>query len=131
MKTFDYVVFSIDNVTDLHTVAKFTRWIDTKRALGELDGEFSVLIGKWKNKLENSFLLRRTDFDKWVVPYGWVDKQEAIMRVSADKRMSTQIVTLGGKILISGHLLQVPPELAMKAEGFTYCIKRDIYWVLT
>jgi hypothetical protein len=131
MKMLDYVIFSIDNADDVHTLAKFTRWLDTKRVLGELQENPWVLIGKWRGKLENSFLLRRDDFTKYVVPYDWVKNQKAIMRVSADKRMAAQVVSLDEEILAKGFLMQVPMQAAFKAEGFTYCPKRDIYWVLT
>ena len=131
MNTLDYVIFSIDNSTDLHTLAKFTRWIDTKRALTELKEEPWVLIGKWRGKLENSFLMRSQDFYKYVLPFEWVKNQEAIMKVSADKRMAAQIVSFDEEILAKGNLRQVSADSAFKSEGFTYCPKRNIYWVLT
>lgn len=131
MKMLDYVVFSIDDAHNLHTLAKFTRWIDTKRALGEIQEEPLVLIGKWRGKLENSFLMRRDDFNKYVVPFDWVKNQKSIMRVSAGKRMEAQIINSYGEILTKGHLRQVSAGSAFNAEGFTYCPKRNIYWVLT
>ena len=130
MKMLDHVVFSIDNAHDLHTLAKFTRWIDTKKALSELQQTPYVLIGKWKGRLENSFLMNSDDFNKYVIPHGWVDKQKTVMKVSADKRMSAQIMTLTGEILSKGFLKQVSPEIAHKADGFTYCPERGVYWVL-
>ncbi len=41
------VIFSIDNVSDLHILATFTRFLDTKRAMGNLVGSVALCFGSY------------------------------------------------------------------------------------
>ena len=66
----EYVIFAIDNNTDTHTVAKFMRHIDTKRALGAMKGRMVQAIGYWEGILEPSYIMRKDDYLATAKDYG-------------------------------------------------------------
>ncbi len=47
----NYALFSIDNVTDTHTLAKFLRHFDTQVAMSRTKGYLVQCIGSYKGKL--------------------------------------------------------------------------------
>tara|TARA_R110002153_G_scaffold13774_1_gene50924 strand:- start:360 stop:758 length:399 start_codon:yes stop_codon:yes gene_type:complete len=85
------VIFAIGNNSDLHTVAKFTRLMDTARAMGDLQGSVVSCIGHWTNNdgsadLEPSYMMDKVDYDKFVVPSGYVDGQVCVLLIPGDTR---------------------------------------------
>ena len=74
------VCFAIDNNHDLHTVAKFTRFLDTYRALGALSGSVIQCVGFWEGELEPSYLMDRKDYDGWVKNSGYVGHRLTLMQ---------------------------------------------------
>ena len=64
-----YVIFSIDNVTDTHTLAKFLRHFDTQVALSKTKGYLMPCIGSYNGKLEQSFICRTEDYLDYVESY--------------------------------------------------------------
>ena len=77
-----YTIFSIDSANDLHTLAKFTRRLDEKRALGKLHGNVVMCVGSYKGQLEYSFLMLTRDYFDFVHTSGYVGNQESVLRVS-------------------------------------------------
>ena len=129
----NYIIFSIDNVTDTHTLAKFLRWIDTKRAMSELQSPCVPLVGMYQGKLEHSFMLTEHDFNKYVLPYAWVDNQECVMVVRTN--IYGQMLACFRAVSAiweseSLPLRQVSAEEAMRSEGFTYRPDIGIDWVM-
>lgn len=124
-----YVIFSIDNVSDLHTKAKFLRHIDTQNALGYLKGNMVLCIGCYKGILEDSFLLRSDDFDKWVRNSGYVNGQESVLHVRG-KDMHCEFEFLQGGCDSVGRLVQVTAQEAFKSDGWTYRPDLNIYWII-
>lgn len=121
----DYVIFSFDNYHDLHTVAKFTRYIDTLRAMGKLNGGVVSLIGSWDGKLEYSFLTRLDDFNRYIRDSFYVDGQQSFMFVCGD-RMHIH----WGDGVICGRLVVVTPDEAFEHEGWTYRIDTDTFYLM-
>ena len=85
------VIFAIDNNADLHTVARFTRHLDTQRALGKLQGDVVACIGQWTDPyghphLEPSYMMDRADYDAFVASSGYVDKQDCVLVIPGDTR---------------------------------------------
>ena len=124
-----YTIFSIDNVSDWHTVSKFMRHIDTLASMGKTKGNFIQCIGKWKDSLESSFLCLTEDFVAHVKPFGYVDKQECVMQVSGEGRMRCQLVWADGSIESIGHLHSYKSVEGLNAEGWTYRPDLGLYWV--
>jgi len=125
-----YMIFSIDNVFEVHTLAKFLRYIDTLKHSSQLEGNMELCIGSWEGKLEYSFIMLTSDFQKYVVPLGWVDNQESTLQLYNEKgnRYSTFEVTQG-KLKFFGIMQQVTKEEALASTGWTYRPDLDAYFV--
>jgi hypothetical protein len=80
------VIFSIDNVSSLHTMATFTRFLDTKRAMDKLVGSVTLCVGSYKGELEPSFMMNEVDFNKFIRGTDWIKDQESILNVPGDVR---------------------------------------------
>ena len=93
------VIFSIDNVSDLHTMATFTRFLDTKRAMGKLVGSVTLCVGSYKGKMEQSFMMDQVDFNKFIRGTYWIDDQESVLHVPGDVRQPCSL-----EYLASGHI---------------------------
>ena len=87
----DYVIFAIDNNTDVHTVAKFMRLIDTKRVMGEMSGDMVQCIGNWEGILETSYIMRKDDYTSIVLPAGYTNEQEAVMIAPSSRNQPATI----------------------------------------
>ena len=122
-----YVIFSIDKAWDLHTKAKFLRYIDTQRALGELKGNMVLCIGSYKGVLEDSFILRADDFDRFVRPSHYVSGQESVLHVRG-KDMHCKLEIFYEGYVNLGRMVQMTKEEAYKQDGWTYRPDLNIYW---
>lgn len=123
-----YVIFSVDN--DLHTRAKFLRHIDTQRAMNYLKGNMVMCIGAYKDKLEDSFILCREDFDKFVRGSSYLVNQESVLHVRG-KRMHCEFEYLFSGIKKNyGHLVQVTAQEAFNSDGWTYRPDMNTYWII-
>jgi hypothetical protein len=88
---FEKVIFAIDGNTDTHIVAKFMRLMDTRRALGDLQGRVVQCIGMWtdgegRRHMEPSYMVDARDYYQIVKPSGYVDHQECALKVPGDTR---------------------------------------------
>jgi hypothetical protein len=124
-----HVIFSIDNVSDLHTKAKFLRYVDTLRAMNVLKGNVKLCIGMYKGILEDSFIVRGDDFDKHIRLSGYVDKHESILHIRG-KSMLCEFEFLSGGFDRAGRMLQVTANEAMTKTVWTYRPDLNIYWTL-
>lgn len=125
-----YVIFSIDNWWDLHTLAKFTRHVDTLRSMGKLQGNVVSLVGCYEDVLETSFLVTERDFEDHVLTSDYVKGQHSFMYVSEQKQMPARIVTQDGEILQRGRLKQVSVINALDQSGWTYRPDVNTYYIL-
>ncbi len=87
-----YIIFSIDNIHDTHTLAKFLRHMDSKFALGYTRSKLTPCVGLYQGVLEYSFVCHEDDYCQFVVPYGATQNQESILAVEGSK-MSTFLIT--------------------------------------
>ena len=124
-----YVIFSIDNVSDLHTKAKFLRYVDTLRAMSVLKGNMKLCIGMYQGILEDSFIIRGDDYDAHIRLSGYLDKQESILHIRG-KTMLCEFEYLNGGFDRAGRLVQVTASEAMTKSGWTYRPDLNIYWTL-
>jgi len=75
----NHVIFAIDNDKNLHTVAKFTRHLDTQRALGRLNYNPQIGIGSYDDELEQCYMMDYNDYYEFVANSGYVDGQESVL----------------------------------------------------
>lgn len=75
----EYVIFAIDNDDDVHTNAKFMRFMDTLDVMGKMRGKMKLCIGSYNDALERSYLVRFDDFFDHIAESGYVDEQESIL----------------------------------------------------
>lgn len=114
------IIFAIDNNTDLHTVAKFMRHMDTQRALGDFKGNLTQCIGFWEGELEPSYMLNEVDYRRFVEPMGFTDGQVCILHVPADTRQPCTLESAGGDRHSVGVMREVKPSEALGLDAWTY-----------
>lgn len=124
-----YTIFSIDEVNNLHKLAKFTRHIDTQVAMGNLSGSVVTCIGSYKGEIEQSFMMLTADYETHVKPHGFTDKQESVLLVSECNKQYADLLFSNGSRLSIGSLKCVTKEEAMKQEAWTYRPDINQYWV--
>lgn len=124
-----YVIFSIDNWTDLHTKAKFFRHMDTLRSMGKLNGKLLSLIGSWEGQLEDSFLLDQEDFETHVRHSGFVEDQTAFVIVSEEKSMPVRLDSIWGSLKV-GRMKAVTKKKALAQDGWTYRPDTNTYYII-
>lgn len=120
------VCFAIDNNHDLHTVAKFTRTLDTQRALGELSGSVIQCVGYWEGELEASYLVDRKDYDVWVKNSGYVDDQACVMLIPGDTRQPCSLLFTNGTQVNIDALREVEGPDGLDA--WTYVLETKKYF---
>jgi hypothetical protein len=132
-----YVIFSVDNIHDLHTLAKFTRYVDTLRAMGYLKGDFKTLVGSYKGVMEYSFLCDRVDFDKHILLSSFVDNQESFLSLSYTSNGRTAPRALAnlwhpktGPTTSIGEFKETTKREAMGYEGWTYDPALNKYFIV-
>lgn len=119
-----YIIFSIDEVNDVHTLAKFLRHMDTQKALGKVEGAMRILMGSYKGAMEQSFICTEGDFNNHVSPMGFTTNQES---VSAPRSFATLVFPDGDTDSL-GEFKEVSRELAMALDGWTYDPMMDTYY---
>ena len=123
-----YIIFSIDNVTDTHTLAKFMRYIDTLNVMQKTKGSMQICYGSWEGVIEQSFIMRRDDFDKHVRHSGYVSCQESFLHVPADRRQPCVLEYQDGTKIGIGPMQSVTKEHALTLSGWTFNPKLNEYF---
>ena len=114
------IIFAIDENTDTHAVAKFMRHVDTKRALGELQGGLVHCIGYWEGILEPSYMMDERDYRKFVEPMGFTDGQDCILHVPGDTRQPCTLEYSDGSTWTVGPMYEVSKDNALHLNAWTY-----------
>ncbi len=123
-----YVIFSIDNASDMHTLAKFTRYIDTKKMLDKMSGNCIPCIGMYKGVMEYSFLCNYEDYVDFIANSGYVDNQESVLEIGPTRKRKAHIWYSNGAKAYVGWMSEVSYEVAMKSEHWTYRPDLNKYW---
>jgi hypothetical protein len=128
----NYVIFSIDNVHDVHALAQFSHHLDMKRAMQKLKGNVVLAIGSYKGVMEQSFILLRDDFDLVVRGSDWIKEQESILHVEDGHGGvvygALEYLATGTTEHI-GVLREVPQVEAMLHDGWTYRPDLNKYFI--
>ena len=114
------IIFAIDNNTNTHAVAKFMRHVDTKRALGELQGGLVHCIGYWEGILEPSYMMDERDYRKFVEPMGFTDGQDCILHVPGDTRQPCTLEYSDGSTWTVEPMYEVSKDNALHLNAWTY-----------
>lgn len=128
----NYVIFSIDNVHDVHTLAQFSHHLDMKRAMQKLKGKPVLCVGSYKGVMEQSFILLRDDFDLVVRDTQWVKDQESILHLEDGHKGvvygALEYLATGTTEHI-GIVKAVSQAEAMQHDGWTYRPDLNTYWI--
>ena len=136
----EYVIFAIDNDANLHTNAKFLRYMDEREVMGKTKGKMKLCIGSYKGKLERSYIVRWDDFMEHIAESGYVDNQESIL-ILRDGYYGVTYATLkfnndegkfpnvGYDDLFLGAFKSIPASEAQYEEAWTYRPDLDTYYV--
>lgn len=124
-----FYIFSIDNHTHAATMAKFLRFSDYQTMQG--GGKVIPCQGMWQGRLEPSFITCSKTFLS-LFAGGWVDEQEAFLRVEGSKYSPTFLINNTPLMVptFAGYMCQVAKEEAFLAEGFTYRYDTNQYFIL-
>jgi len=141
----EYVIFAIDNDDNVHTNAKFLRYVDEREVMGKTKGKMKLCIGSYKGKLERSYIMRWDDFMEHIAESGYVDKQESILilrdgyygKVYATLKFNSaynsdwpaEFTNVGYDDLFLGEFKSVPAHEAQYEEAWTYRPDLDTYYV--
>ena len=89
------------------------------------------LKGCYKGVTEYSWLCHSEDFNRYVLPAGFVDGQESILRRSECNKMYTDLVYLkGGERVHLGCMKSVTEEVAKAEDNWTYRPDQDQYYIV-
>jgi len=122
------IIFAIDNDTDVHTVAKFLRHIDTARAMETMKGAFIPCIGCYDGELESSYMMDERDYRRIVEPLSFTADQDCIMHVPADTRQWCTLEYATGGTESIGAMRQITALEAMGLRAWTYVLETGMYW---
>jgi len=136
----EYVIFAIDNDDDVHTNAKFLRYVDEREVMGKTKGKMKLCIGSYKGKLERSYIMRWDDFMEHIAESGYVDNQESILilrdgyygKVYATLKFNndeSKFPNVGYDDLFLGEFKSIPSNEAQYEEAWTYRPDLDTYYV--
>jgi len=141
----EYVIFAIDNDDNVHTNAKFLRYVDEREVMGKTKGKMKLCIGSYKGKLERSYIMRWDDFMEHIAESGYVDKQESILilrdgyygKVYATLKFNSaynsdwpaEFPNVGYDDLFLGEFKSIPASEAQYEEAWTYRPDLDQYYV--
>jgi len=136
----EYVIFAIDNDDDVHTNAKFLRYVDEREVMGKTKGKMKLCIGSYKGKLERSYIMRWDDFMEHIAESGYVDNQESILilrdgyygKVYATLKFNndeSKFPNVGNDDLFLGEFKSIPSNEAQYEEAWTYRPDLDTYYV--
>lgn len=129
LNSHEYVIFSIDNVSDVHALAKFLRHIDTQEHMGKMKGKMKLLTGSYKGAIEYSFMLRQEDFEAFVEFSGYIKDQESILQYNGNTDSATLIMLKDYMSIDLGKLVAVDKALALNSEAWTYDPITEEYFI--
>ncbi len=122
------VIFAIDNDTDVHTVAKFLRHIDTARAMDNMKGSFIPCVGCYDGMLESSYMMDERDYRRLVATTDFTKDQDCIMLVPADTRQPCTLESGVNNSSTIGPMRKVDALEALGLVAWTYVIETGTYW---
>lgn len=122
------VIFAIDNPSDLHQVACFTRFLDTQRALGRLRGHVTQCIGHWEGILEPSYMMDAKDYYELVASSGYTTNQICVLHVPADTRQQCHTQTSYGMKENVGKMVRVDKSELNLVDPWTYVMATEEYF---
>jgi len=96
--------------------------------LNKMSGNCIPCVGMYKGIMEYSFLCNWEDYNEFIVNSGYVDKQESILVIGPTKKRKAHILYKDGRDEYIGWMSEVPYEVAMRSEHWTYRPDLNKYW---
>jgi hypothetical protein len=132
----NYVIFSIDNVHDLHSLSKFLHRVDVQRAMQRMKGDMKLCIGAYKGVLEQSFIMTEHDFGAFVEAGAYIQNQESVLLIEdghhGEMYASLWLLYRGlreDEHVNLGLLKSVDKSVALSKDAWTYRPDLNIYWI--
>jgi len=132
----NYVIFSIDDAHDMHTLSKFLHSMDVHKAMQRMQGDMKLCVGSYKGVLEQSFILTERDFGAFVEGGEFVQCQESVLLIEdghyGEVYASLQYLSVGmrdGEHVSLGLLKSVDKSVALEQDAWTYRPDLNIYWI--
>lgn len=125
-------IFSVDNVDELRSLRKFTKYIDQLKAMNKLQGDPKLCFGMYKGVMEQSFIMTLQDFLWYVRTTPWFQGQEAYMVVDEGHKgvMYASMVSKSDQWTPLGRLIEVTQQTAFEKSGWTYRPDMNTFWIV-
>jgi hypothetical protein len=125
-----YVIFTIDFEHDPQRMNVFMNYIADCQREGTMQGNCLPMLGCYKGKRENSFIIDRDDYLRCISDTRFMAGQESILHVASGNKMEVHIEYLAdGRVEFLGSMHQVCREEAEQAEAWTYRPDMKCYWI--
>ena len=125
---YERVLFSIDNLHDIHEYARAVRKLSEFEVMGRI-AEVVPCIGSFDGYLEPSFMVLAKDFDNVIRDMWFVDEQQTILRVPGDVRQPCVLEYLDSGARISiGPMKNIPSSQVGNYDSWTYVSETGLYF---
>jgi len=124
----NYVIFSIDDVNDVHKLSKFLHHVSVLDAMQKTKGKLKVCIGSYKGEMEQSFIMHEDDFHH---VSAYVKGQESFLYVRDGHKgvVYADLHYNDGETVPLGQIKAVSKDEAMQQDAWTYRPDMNVYWV--
>ena len=123
------VIFAIDDNQDFDKVGIFVRHMRQLNALGAIESTPTQCIGYWNGVLENSYMMNKTDYDRYVDAFGYTLKQACILIVPPMTRQPCHLAYSDGSTDTLKPMREVPVKEAYNNNAWTYVVETGKYFV--
>ena len=120
------IVFSVDDVDDLHSYARALRSLDELRAVGKLK-ECVMCVGSYEGAIEPRFMVLAKDFEDHIRGAWYISEQESILRIPGDVRQPCVLEYLSGGLRLTLGKMRESQDIR-GADGWTYVIESGKYY---
>jgi hypothetical protein len=120
----NHVIFSFDDPYDLHSSAKFYRFLDTLSIIRKLTYKPVLCTGFYEGYFEPSIMMDYNDYYKYIHNQWFMEKQESILVLNPRKPNSvsmqgTLVSLLDDQLLTLGKWEEISFSVAMRSEAWT------------
>lgn len=119
-----YILFSIDNVEEPHSLYKFLKLSDNLRSVSKLEAPVRMCIGCYRGEKELSFLATENDFNNYYKPF--CVGQESVLHIPPSVKQPCILQYTDGRVSKVLGRMRMDGE---EPEGdYTYLLDNKTYW---
>ena len=123
------VIFSIDDGCELRERKRFLKYVDNLIAAGQIS-YCAQCVGMWLGVLEASYMMKATEWEKYIKGSFYVGGQVCVLLVPADVRQPCTFLYSNGDREVAGVMKEVEADKALCCSGWTYVEETQKYFIL-